>query len=172
MSIAAAYYAGKVLRWHSNPAVSVVRQTNADHVAGCLTLLFMLVPEPSIDLVRAITFHDHGERWTGDLSNTFKSAHPEAASRHADIETYYTARVAGRPIYTPLTGDELGFLKLVDRLEAFSHVATFFPQELNHDDWGGYVDGILNLSAELGVNKEVSTFIGDMKQRRFDLEAM
>jgi len=66
MTAAKTYAASHVLRWHSNPTMNVHRQSNGNHVAGMLKLLFAFHPGPSVDLVRAILHHDDGELVTGD----------------------------------------------------------------------------------------------------------
>lgn len=166
-SVAAAWAAQKVKRWHGNVTVSEHPQTNADHVAGSLTLLFMLRPEPSMALVRHVLFHDIGERWAGDLPRDFKRANPEAADQHAETEAEYARLATGRDINLGLTDEERDMAKLVDMLDAFAHVALRCPFELEYNGWPEQIAEMGKRAKSLLVLPEVMSFIDDMTARRF-----
>ncbi len=57
--------ASGVRRCHTLPHVG--EYTVGKHSYDALVLLMLLHPEPSLTLIRAVTFHDCAERWTGDL---------------------------------------------------------------------------------------------------------
>jgi hypothetical protein len=124
----AVYAAGEVQRWHANPAMSRQGQTNADHQGRCVQLLLLLHPGPSVALIKAVAFHDLGERWAGDLSRDFKQAQPGFAAEHAVFEGAEIARVMGAAL-PYLTPEEKCWLKLIDQLEATCFVLLRAPQE-------------------------------------------
>ena len=55
---------GHVRRWHTRP--TLLGQDVAAHCAQALTLLLLLHPDPRMDLIRAVLWHDSGERVCGD----------------------------------------------------------------------------------------------------------
>lgn len=78
------YLAGKVLRWHTN--FGVYPQTIADHSHGVLALILQWHPEPPLELIKAATFHDHGEIAVGDIKSPAKLANPTLADEAAKAE--------------------------------------------------------------------------------------
>ena len=166
-SVAAAWAAQKVKRWSSNVTVSEWPQTNADHIGGCLTLLFMLRPNPSVALVRHLVFHDIGERWAGDLPWAFKQDDPETAAAHARSEKNYAWVATGQDLSLGLTDEERALVKLIDMLDPYAHVALRCPFELAHNRWPEQINEILDRAEALGLLHEVVSIIDDMKARRF-----
>ena len=54
MTVAAVYASGQVIRYHANPAMAHLGQTNADHQGRCVQLLFAFHPGASCALIRAV----------------------------------------------------------------------------------------------------------------------
>lgn len=161
------YAAGKVRRWHANPALAHVEQTIADHVGGCIRLLLMLHPLPPFRLIRAVAHHDDGERWVGDLPYDFKRAHPAEASAHATAESAALAGVLGYDPFDTLLPAEMLWLKLVDRLEAYAHVAMRHPAELQRNGWPSARADLLRMASVLhvdGLVEAVTRVIEDMER--------
>lgn len=108
---------GGTKRWHTLPVIN--GQTVAEHSGQCLTILFMLHPSPSMNLVRALLWHDSAERAVGDV--------PSPALRANDIyrDAYESAELDFLMRHHPmayhsmanLDAEERAWLKAVDRLE-------------------------------------------------------
>jgi 5'-deoxynucleotidase len=165
MTIAKIYAAGKVRRWHANPALADTAQTNADHQGACVRLLLMLHPAPTVALIRAVAHHDDGERWVGDVPYPFKRAYQIAALHHATAEAIARQQAHDRDPVGEIAGNDLAWLHLVDRLEAFCHVALTRPHELRHDGWGPASEAVLQAAIDLGVGDRVAQLLNDMRAR-------
>lgn len=107
---------GQVMRYHANITMNRMCQTNADHSWGVVSLILMLHPNPSLNLIRAAQFHDCGEIFVGDLPAPFKRAHPELAASHRAVEHQILERM-GIPVPN-LTMQEQDWLDFADRLES------------------------------------------------------
>lgn len=167
MTIAQVYAAGKVRRWHANPALADTAQTNADHQGACVQLLLMLHPAPTVALIRAVAHHDVGERWAGDLPYPFKVAEPATAASHGCVEAQLRGRALGDDPVDQIAGRDLAWLQLVDRLESFCHVAATRPHELGHDGWPEAIKRLWPMADALGVREQVDQLIGDMIARNW-----
>jgi 5'-deoxynucleotidase len=135
MNLLDIYLAGNVRRYHSNADMARLGQTNADHQGRCVQLLLALHPKPSVALIWAVAYHDLGERWVGDLPGPFKQAHPELAAQHAEVEADYAGLAMGLRVLDDLSREDLRWLKLVDRLEAYAFMMTHAPQERHGGGW-------------------------------------
>jgi 5'-deoxynucleotidase YfbR-like HD superfamily hydrolase len=127
MNLAELYLSGEVRRYHQYAALARLSQTNADHQGRCVQLLLALYPAASVALLRAAAVHDVGELIVGDLGVTFKRAHPELASAHAEVEAEERDRITGWR--QTLTVHETRWLKLIDRLEAHCFALTHAAAE-------------------------------------------
>lgn len=148
------YKTGKVMRYHANPTFNIYHQTDADHSWGCAALIFMLNPNPSVELIKAAIFHDSGEYWAGDLAHPFKAENPEIAEAHREVE-FKLAKDNGVPQYS-LTEEEEKWLKFVDRLEALLFCKMYSEREYKQDDWKS------NNSQVVALSKELSVDLGDI----------
>lgn len=106
--------AGAVQRFH------VARHTHnydvAQHTFGAVNLLLILHPNPSIELVRAVMWHDVAERWTGDIPATAKWMSEELKAGSDRLE----ARILGHlGLEQKLNEEEERWLKAVDTLDAW-----------------------------------------------------
>jgi 5'-deoxynucleotidase len=135
MSLAQVYMAGGVQRYHTNPRMARLGQTNADHQGRCVHLLLALHPDPSVALIRAVALHDLGERWAGDLPAPFKKAQPEIAAAHAEAELEFAFRAMGWRVLDDLSRDDLRWLKLVDGLEAWAFMRGHAPGQAERGGW-------------------------------------
>lgn len=168
MTAARIYAAGKVRRWHANPALAHIAQTNADHVGGCIRLLLMLYQSAPYRLILAVAHHDDGERWVGDMPYDFKQAAPELAEQHARAEARALHGVLGFDVFETLTPNDHKWLKLVDRLEAYAHVAMYRPEELARNGWPQARVRLLEMADDIGggfpyLRERVARFIADME---------
>lgn len=106
--------AGHVERCHTVPhhgAYSVGK-----HSWDAATLLLLLNPSPSLELVKAMLWHDVPERWTGDAPATAKWNSAALAVAHRELEALISPRI-GLPDTSRLTPDERNWLGAIDRLE-------------------------------------------------------
>jgi len=135
MSLAQVYMAGGVQRYHTNPAIARLGQTTADHQGRCVQLLLALHPDPSVALIWALAHHDLGERWAGDLPAPFKQAQPEIAAAHADAEQEFAARAMGWDALDDLSREDVRWLALIDKLEAWAFMRGHAPGQAERDGW-------------------------------------
>lgn len=104
-----------VKRCHTVPIVG--EYTVGQHSHDALSLYLLLCPEPRLDVVRAIHFHDYGERWTGDVPAPAKWAAPGLRELTEALE----ARCLSAHGFSLPDLDEEGeaWLKGVDLLELY-----------------------------------------------------
>lgn len=171
MSIASIYGSGNVRRYHSNPRMSWLGQTNADHQGRCVQLLLMLHPAPSVELIAAVAFHDVGERWVGDLPRPFKLRSPEVAEAHAEIEAEFLQRELGWDAIGILEREDLAWLQLVDGVEAYAFKVTHARSEAGRDGWPEMRASLINrawsLSDNGSVADRVTSFLNDLDGGRW-----
>ena len=105
--------AAAVTRCHTFGAPDLA-QTVGLHSHNALNLLLVLHPEPSLNLIKAVQWHDAPERYTGDIAAPAKWASEKLADALLDLETqihdYFGTQVE-------LTPDEAMWLLTVDKLD-------------------------------------------------------
>ncbi len=123
---------GYVKRWHTFQHLGQA-QTNAEHSAQALSLLFLLYPQhseedhtngctsrcgPSMNLVKSLLWHDHAERVVGDVPAPVRRANPEfAAMYEAAEEDFFEKHSRVWHAMCELTIHEREWLKAIDTLE-------------------------------------------------------
>lgn len=107
--------AADVKRFHTFP--SIREQTVGQHSFNMLTMLFQFVKEPSLNLIKAITYHDFAERWVGDIPATAKWGNEEWGNLTESIEE--SVRLKLGFISGELTEDEKNIVSFLDTLELF-----------------------------------------------------
>jgi hypothetical protein len=153
------YHAGQVVRYHSNPRIARLGQSDGEHSWGVAIIIDQLHPDPSRDLLRAALRHDGGEMYAGDLSHPFKQANPEFAEQHRKIEAEAATAIGLR--LPNLTPDEQDWLALADRLESILYVKLHMPWILQERSW---VEGICNAMTQalyFNVHNTVGKLIND-----------
>ncbi|MEY4863793.1 MAG: hypothetical protein RLZ51_1888 [Pseudomonadota bacterium] len=155
--IAQNWLAHRVQRYHTNPHLARVGQTNADHAHGVASIIAMLHPEPSAALLRAALWHDAGERWAGDLPSPFKEEFPDVARQHRFAEQRLALRAA--PLEPMLTPDEESWLKMADGLEALFFAALHRPNLLERADWLKHMDDVLDRAEDHGARRAIEAAI-------------
>jgi len=113
---------GRVKRCHCFP-------TNSDptiglHIFNALSLLLILCPDPSINMIKALQFHDMGERFLGDLPAPAKFNCPVLKEIYEGEEKSILMKYGMLPI---LDDRERNWIHAVDMLEFF----IFINYELN-----------------------------------------
>lgn len=110
--------AGNVRRAHTIPYAG--EYNIAMHCYNALNILFVLYPrDPSINLIKAIQWHDTPERWTGDIPSPAKSANPMLRSFLGTLEEDIFKKLGIEKFFKSLTKDETQWLNAVDLLELF-----------------------------------------------------
>jgi len=77
--------AGKIELHHTLPKHG--SYTTGQHAYDMLTLLFVIHPNPSINLIKAIVFYNLYCRWTGDIPLAAKRAGKEFTIHLMDLQT-------------------------------------------------------------------------------------
>ena len=136
MTAALLYVSNNVRRYHTNPVMAALGQTNGDHHGRCVQLLLYFHDCPSLALVRAMATHDCGERGAGDLGAPFKKANPEVAAQHAEVEAGFRRdMLGGLDPLDDVTEQDLRWLALIDRLESYAFMVTHASGERARDGW-------------------------------------
>lgn len=104
--------ASNVTRCHTLPHHG--EYTVGKHSYDAAMLLMVLNPEASFSLVKAVLFHDVGERWTGDTPAPAKWADGELGKRLSQLERRCLNRLG---LEIQLTPDEREWLAAVDIIE-------------------------------------------------------
>ena len=108
--------AGAVQRCHTLPHHG--EYSNAHHTANALVLLFELYPtEPPMHLVTSLLYHDHAERWVGDLPSPALNRWPSLNRAYLEAEEDIHMSLLGFRPEADLEADEFIWLKAIDRLE-------------------------------------------------------
>jgi len=78
---------GHVKRWHTKQIIG--EQTVGHHSFGVVSLLLILHPNPSLDLLRAAMWHDMAEQVTGDVPSPILRSEHEFGTCHDKIEAEF-----------------------------------------------------------------------------------
>lgn len=104
--------AGKVRRCHVVPHFG--QYNIAEHSYGALSLLLLLCEFPTLNLVRAVQWHDCAERWLGDLPSPAKAISPEFKEVYDKAEEDVLKRLG---LLQKLDPVEKAWLRGVDTLD-------------------------------------------------------
>jgi len=104
---------GFVKRGH-NCRIVGSEYNNAEHQWQCLALLYKLHPDPSRNLIWALTFHDVAERYFGDMPASVNWLRPEL--KKAQTQAERTANEALEVTFETSTIEEQ-WVHAIDRLE-------------------------------------------------------
>lgn len=111
--VRAAREGGNVRRCHTVPHHG--EYTVGKHSYDAANLLLFLNPDASVNLIKAVLWHDLGERWTGDVPYPAVRRDAEFAAAYRRLEKEGMER---HGIKMPeLTQDETNWLSCVDKLE-------------------------------------------------------
>jgi 5'-deoxynucleotidase YfbR-like HD superfamily hydrolase len=117
------YASGKVRRWHTHPYLT---QTNADHSWGVATILALIHPAPSAELLMEALLHDAHEGACGDVPSTAKDAdfkRWEARQEQAFRERNFLPTCK-------LSDEDKRWLKLADMIEARMFLDLSIQQDM------------------------------------------
>jgi hypothetical protein len=159
MSLILEIWNSDVNRWHASRchALRNSGDTTDAHAARCCRLLLALKPDASANLIAATLHHDVAERVTGD---TPWGAKQDATLRDTlvRLETAENERLG---LATPRHDEDLQWIKLVDRLDAYLWCATVAPAELDTQDWRTAWGYIMARADRLNVRSAVFDLIGE-----------
>lgn len=110
--VLAAREGGNVLRCHTVPHHG--QYSVGKHSYDALSLLLLLHPNPSMNLVKATLWHDCAERFVGDIPAPAKWTNSELGKVYEEAERRVLATLGLLPCLLP---DEEDWLKAVDTLE-------------------------------------------------------
>lgn len=144
---------GQTVRYHTNPVMSRLHQTDADHTWGVCMIIVSLHPNPSRNLLGQAIVHDCGEKWAGDLSYPFKRRYVNLATMHANAETELSL-AHGIPQFN-LTAEEVDWLRFADRLECHLFAEIYHPWMTKDPSWELTKKQILQTAQRLGITQDI-----------------
>lgn len=109
--------AAEVQRCHTKRTIAPY--TNGHHTYNALALLLLLYPgDPPMRLVRALMWHDSGERWAGDVNSVVTRRYPalRTAVKEAELDARDRFGLLDEPGMSP---DDERWLHGVDLLEFY-----------------------------------------------------
>jgi len=107
----------RVERTHACPGIG--SHSVGVHSFNMLTLLLIMKPDASGELMRAVIQHDIPERITGDIPHPAKKAGLQDDAAQQEIENYLNVLVFGHDALLDLNEDEVKWLKGLDMLEFY-----------------------------------------------------
>lgn len=87
------------------------------HTFNAVSLLLLLHPAPSLDLIKTVQWHDVAERWLGDVPSPAKSVAHGFVEPYAQAEERVLYQLGLCRLGCDLPADDLNWLKAVDILE-------------------------------------------------------
>lgn len=155
----AAWRAGRVRRWHTNPHLARTSDFVDGHAARVAVLALTLMPSMSRDAIIYALTHDHGEHAVGDMSYMVKMANPEISAELQEMED--RAR-EGLGFGHSIDGDESKVVKLADWLDAWLWMVHHEPHLSTREDWCVQLSQAMSIAAEVGVSAMVRRMISDI----------
>jgi hypothetical protein len=159
MSILTAWHAGRVRRWHTNPHLSWTSDYNDGHQGRVATLILLLHPAPTLEIISAALIHDGGEWAVGDVSGTVKARYPDLAVWLAKIEQEAIEAIFGA--FPDLSPVEAQWLKFADRLDAWIW-ARHHRAPMDRDGWPAATCFLYAEACALGVDAEWTDLVRGM----------
>lgn len=148
-----AHATGQTVRYHTNPVMSRLHQTDADHSWGVAIIILKLHPNPSRNLVAQAIVHDCGEKWAGDLSHPFKRVYPMLGLEHSAAEKQLALN--HQIPQFELTKEESEWLRFADRLECHYFAEIYHPWMTKDPSWERTKEMIVAKALELGITVDV-----------------
>ena len=90
---------GRVKRCHCFPTHS--NQTVGLHTFNAVSMLLILCPDPTINMIKALQFHDMAERCLGDMPAPAKERNPDLCSHYEDVERNILKEYGMYPMLDP-----------------------------------------------------------------------
>ena len=152
------YDAGQVTRYHAQPKLNRILQTNADHSWGVAAIVCVLYDmEPNYRVLMHALFHDIGERIVGDPPADFKRANPELKALYKEAELEASLGIVGALPY--ITETEELVLKFADVVEAILFICEHHPDPSSVEGWPGALKAIEQIAPKIQHEVDVAHFI-------------
>lgn len=133
MSIETILRGNYVRRFHANPDLAHVGDTNGHHQAMVAQIVLWLKPDAGTDLLHEALHHDSAEQFVGDLPYPFKVAADKGfVAYHTELERLARVRIGAA---RDLDEADAAILKLADRLAAYLHIRHVAPHVLTGSGW-------------------------------------
>ncbi len=123
--VLAAREAGQVSRCHVVPHHGTYN--DGIHSYNAASMMLILHPNPSVNLLRAILWHDGGERWVGDMPSPAKWHNEDLGDAYEAAEAKALAAWGLDEGFKDLTEEDVNWIHAVDRLELW---VWCFDQEM------------------------------------------
>ena len=149
-NLEAAFRAGFVRRWHTNPDLAHTCDRVDAHSARVARIILALHPDPSAALLRAALTHDDGESEIGDLKGPAKEADSALADALRQTEEQAAREIWGT--MPRLEGNDARWLHFADRLDAYMWAAHHAPHALGSDGWPQALLAIVAMARELNIS--------------------
>jgi len=166
--IKAAREGSSVRRCHTTPHHG--EYTVGKHSFDALCLLMFLHPAPSMNLVKAVMFHDLGERWVGDMPATAKMLNERLGAEYEEAEQ---RALESNHIFLPrLDFADQNWLNAVDKLELYLWcLEQLMMGNHNIDDYVTVLHKWFDAKAEEGkLPNEVQRFLNHYTTERLKHE--
>lgn len=155
-SLQAIFNAGRVRRWHKNPALSWTDDYLDGHQGRVARILLALHPKPSAALLAAALTHDDGEAGPGDMACDDKRANPVLAGLIGDLEhAKYVELWQSPPVADALPEADQAWLKFADSLDAYMWASHKAPGETGRNGWPEQRLGLIDFADREGILKIV-----------------
>lgn len=105
---------GAVERCHGTPHIG--SYSVGSHSFGALSLVLLLHPNPSVNLIKAVAWHDVAERWLGDVPSPVKHNNPELKRVYELIEA---SHLKALNLFPDLSTEEQQWLRGVDLMDLY-----------------------------------------------------
>jgi len=106
--------AGKIVRCHTLGEDTDKGYNVGNHCYNALSLLLVLNPSASINLIKTVLWHDTSELWLGDMPATAKWNNPDLKQAYAEAEKKIDKSLG---IDYQLNDQEILWMKTVDIME-------------------------------------------------------
>ncbi len=143
----------RTYRWHADPILGRLLQTNADHAGGMCALAIDLWPDASADLLKACILHDAAECVTGDMPRLAKKDFPDLGRHIAEIEDCVNEE-NGWMIQTDT--EDTARLDFLDNLEPYLFVKLHDPARLATAEWPEARKWLIARAADLGISDRLA----------------
>jgi len=111
--------AASVMRTHASQGLS--NHVVGGHTFNMITMLLILKPDASGDLIRAVVQHDIPERITGDMPHPAKKAGIQDDAKQQEIESYLNILVFGHDAILSLSEEDTAWVHGLDMLEFYMY---------------------------------------------------
>lgn len=148
----------RTYRWHTDPILGRLLQTNADHAGGMCALAIDLWPDASADLLKACILHDAPECVTGDMPRLAKREFPGLAAAIEDA-TVIVERHHGWQWLEALVQreDDRSRLTFLDSLEPYLFVKLHDPARLaTAEEFIASRNWLFARAADLGISDRLA----------------